>query len=212
MKTLKAMGCALVLFGFSAADAGPMFYNAMPGKYTIAVTLPNGKVDKQNISDGSSGLSSSSFVLAAGVKSVKVEISDDAGETVWKGTGKDDDTFVVVPGGKGVQVVYAGVYGSPDSPQAGLFMNVSGESLKLDLEGHNGLGAVRGIVPGTSFDPKKPVRLDPKEVTYDVLAQVKGGEKEKISGTVGPGRYCLIWKDYKGALHATALGKIPKKK
>ena len=61
-------------------------------------------------------------------------------------------------------------------------------------------------------DPKKPVRLNPKEVTYNVLGKSKDGEKVEIDGTVGPGRYCVLWKNTQGRVKVTTLGSIPKKK
>ncbi|WP_434391517.1 hypothetical protein [Melittangium boletus] len=214
MKTLKMLGSALVLFGFSNANADVVFYNAAPAKYTVAVTLPNGKIDTRDISEHTPGLDSKSFVLAAGVKTVKVAITDDLGETVWKGSANQDDSFLIVPDGKGVKAVYAGTYGSygSDAPQAALFLNLTGEPLTLDLEGHNGVGAVRGVTPAATFDPKKPVRLNPKEVTYNVLGKSKGGETVEVDGTVAPGRYCVLWKNTQGRVKVTTLGSIPKKK
>lgn len=211
MKTLKMLVGALALFGVSNANADLLFYNATPAKYTIAATLPNGKVDTRDIDVNSPGLDSESFVLAAGVKTVKVAITDETGETVWKGSGNQGDTFIIVPDKKGVKAIYSGVYGG-DVTQLGLFMNLTGEPLTIDLVGHNGRGAVRGIKPPTTFEPKKPVRLDPSEVTYDIEGKTQGGEAVKIQGTMSPGRYCLIWKDDRGNIKATTLGNIPKKK
>lgn len=213
MKTLTMLGSALVLFGFTNANADVAFYNATPAKYTIAATLPNGKVDTRDIDGHTPGLDSKSFVLAAGVKTVKVAITDDTGETVWKGSANQDDTYLIIPDGKGVKAVYSGTYGSPsDPPQVGLFLNLTGEPLTLDLEGNNGVGAVRGIAPAATFDAKKPVRLDPKESTYDVQGKSKGGEKVEIDGKVGPGRYCVLWKNTQGQVKITPLGSVPKKK
>ena len=212
MKTLSLV-LMLSLSGLSIASADPHFYNATMNKYTVVATFPNGKVEKNDIGGISAGISSSYFLLSPGVKSLKIEIFDDTGASAWKGTSNPDDSFVIIPNDKGVKVVYAGAYSGADGPAAAVFMNISGEPLKIDLEGHNGVGAHRGISPGTSWDLKKMVRLDHKESTFSILAQGdKGAEPTKIEGVVHPGYYYLLWKTECGNIQADQLGKIVVKK
>ena len=212
---MKIPGLVLMLSlsGVSIANADPHFYNATMNKYTVAATFPNGKVDTRDIGGISAGISSGYFLLSPGVKSLKIQISDDTGTAVWKGTSNPDDSFVIIPDPKGIKVVYAGAYGGPDGPAAAVFMNISGEPMTLDLEGNNGVGAHRGISTGPAWDLKKMVRLDPKESTFSVLGKsAKGAEPTKIEGTVNAGYYYLLWKTERGEFRVQQLGKIVVKK
>ena len=202
------LAVVLGLLQASTASADPHFCNATPDAFKVLATLPNGAKDSRDLRTGSSNLTSESFTLAAGVKQIQVTILDDMDKPVWKGDAKADGTYLVVSSDKGPKVIYAGYYGSNDSPRAVVLMNATGEPLTIDLEGNNGVAASRGIVPGTSFDIKQAVKLDPRESTYSVKAKHKDGSPIEIDGTVGPGRYLLIWKNASGDYHATTLGTI----
>ncbi len=212
MKTFGIV-VALSLIGVSTAKADPHFYNATANNYKVEATFPNGKVESRDLSGGSSGMSEGYFLFSPSVKAVKVAVLDDTGKSVWTGTAKADDIYMLAPGEKAIQVVYAGVYGGSDGPRTAVFMNITGAPITIDLEGHNGVGANRGIAVGTAFDLKKSVRLDAKESTYSVLAKGKGGEKIDIEGSITPGHYVVIWKNGNGDVRAVELGKIalPKK-
>lgn len=202
------MSMAFSLLGVPAASADPMFYNATSAAYKLEATLPNGAKNPISLSSGSHSLTSAYFLLAAGVKEVAVAALDDQSAPVWSGKAKADDSYVLVPDAKGVKVVYAGVHGSPASPRVILLMNATGEPLTIDLEGHNGVGASRGIVPGPTFDSKKAIRLEATERTYNVKAKRPDGSPVAISGVVGPGRYCLLWKNASGVYYVNSLGAI----
>ena len=198
---LGSSACA----GLSHAD--PHFYNATPGAYKVVATLPNGAKDDRQLSSGASALTQESFTLAAGVKEIKVDILDDAGASVWKGTVKSNAIHVIVPAKSGVKVVYAGYYGSTSTPNAIVAMNATGEPLTIDLEGRNGLSASRGNTQGTSFDTKKLIKLDARESTYGIKGKSKGADIA-IDGTVAAGRYLLLWKNATGTYHGDTIGTI----
>jgi len=201
-----------ICLGASVASADPYFYNATSGTYTVELTQPNGKVDSTKLAGNSPGLSSGYFIMPPNIKSAKIGIKDDTGGSVWSGSVNRDDAMVIVPDGKGVKPIYAGEHGSSNGPHGLIFMNISGESMTLDLVGHNGVGAVRGIKPAASFDPKQMIKIEPNEQTYDVVAKGKDGADLGITDKLHPDHYCLIWKDGSTKLHATDLGWIPKPK
>lgn len=215
MKPTLVLALSLLTAATATASADPLFYNVTTKPFTIEVTLPNGAKDTRKISPNTPGIDSEAFVLGAGVKAVKVALLDEAGATAWSGTVKRDDTYLFTEGKDGsVKAIYSGEYGGDPMTTALVIMNVSGEDLVIDLEGHNGVGAKRGIVPGASFDVKKPVKLAANEVTYNVLGKTKAGAAVKIEGTLKPGKYALIWKDQPGVIRATTLGTlaVPKRK
>lgn len=215
---MKTFGLALVLAAatVSTATAEPIFYNSTSKKFNIELTLPSGKKETADVNGHTPGIDGQMFVLAAGVSSVKVALLDDMNETVWTGTSGRDDAFLIVEDAKGkIKAIPAGVYGGTPLKTAIVILNTSGEELTLDLEGHNGVGAKRGIKPSVgAFDTKKPIRLEDNESTYDVLAKTPGGEAVKVDGTASPGTYLLIYKDAQGKLKAHRLGafEAPKKK
>ena len=203
---------ALLLLSCATAAADPQFYNATANNLTVEGTFPNGAVKKLLLSGGGPAPSDAMFSLTPNIKSIKVSVVDDTGTSVWTGTVGRADTYVIVPNGKGFRVEYSGVYGGEAGPDEAVFMNITGDPITLDLEGHNGVGASRGIVVGTSFDVKKPVRLDPKETAYSVVAKVKGNDKLDLESLVSPGHYYLVWKNSNGAIRAVGLGNIAVKK
>jgi hypothetical protein len=201
---------AALLFVAPCAMADPMIYNGTPGVLTLSATMPNGAVKKADLAGLATGISSTSFLLSPGIKSITVAAADDTGKSVWTGKVNADDSILIVPSGAAAKGVYAGVQGSPATPQATLFMNITGEALSLDLEGHNGVGAHRGIIPPATFEPKKLVKLDPKEVTFDV--QVKVGKADPVlieNSKLHVGFFTLVWKN-DGKILLYELGKIAK--
>ena len=215
---MKTFGMALVVMAtaVSTAAADPVLYNATAKKLNIEITLPSGKKDTGDVSGHTPGIDSESFVLAAGVNSVKVALLDDMNETVWTGTSGRDDSWLIIEDAKGkIAVLNAGVRGGTPLTTALILINTSGDDLTIDLEGHNGVGAKRGIKPSVgSFDTKKPIRLEDNESTYNVLAKNKAGEAVKVEGTITPGTYSVIYKDAQGKLKTSRVGtfEAPKKK
>jgi hypothetical protein len=196
----------------SVAAADPIFYNATPGTFTVELTQPNGKVDKTKLDGNRPGFSSGYFLLPPNTKTAKVAIKDDTDASIWSGSTGVNDVMVIIPDGKGVKPIYAGAHGSDNGPHGMMFMNISGETMTLDLFGHNGVGSVKGVKPATSFEPKNLIKVEPNEQTYDVTAKGKDGADLGITEKISPDHYSLIWKDGNAKLHITNLGWIPKKK
>ncbi len=189
----------------ATANADATFYNATSETLTVEATSPNGKVEKQKLGDGTVVNSSSHFVS---VQKLGIRIFDDVGTELWKGTVGTNDVYVTIPDGKGTKTVFAGLYsGGFDTPKAGLFINLTGEPITIDLEGMNGIGAHRGITPA-GFDPKQLVRLDPKESYFTVT--VKGGKQEVTlkGNSITPGHYHAITKHPSKTYRILSLGYI----
>lgn len=197
-----------VLAATATADADATFYNATSETLTVEATFPNGKVEKRRLGDGSESNSSTYFLSPPGVAKLGVRIFDDVGTELWKGAAGSNDVHVTIPDGKGTKTIYAGLRaGGFDTPKAGLFMNLTGESITIDLEGMNGIGAHRGIKPA-GFDPKQLVRLDPKESYFTVI--VKGGAQEVTlkGNSITPGHYHLITKHASKTYRILSLGYL----
>lgn len=202
----------MVLSLCSAAHAQDVFfYNATSRGYKILMTLPNGTTDTHPISDSSDSMATDYFNLAPGIQEVKIQLTDDQGSLVCSGSARRDAAYTFFSEGSGVKMVQTGFYGGKDV-QAALFMNATGEPLILDLMGNNGLGSVRGIVaPANAFDPKAPVRLDPREASYAFKVTTTGGAAVSFyndNANVTPGKYYLLRKDARGLYRLETLGYI----
>lgn len=204
--------CAVlgVLAMTTTASANTTFYNATAETLTVEATFPNGKVEKLQVRDGTEIATSGYFLSPPGVDKLAIRIFDDVGTELWRGTAGPDDSFVTVPDGKGTRTVYAGRYGGGFStPKAAVFMNITGEPISIDLEGMNGIGAHRGIKPGTAFDPKNQlVRLDPKETYFSVMVKAKGDPIKIKSSKVTAGHYFLITRHSHDTYRLLTLGYL----
>ncbi len=197
-----------VLAATATANADATFYNATSDTLTVEATFPNGKVEKQKLSDGSETTSSTHFIAPPSVQKLGIRVFDDVGTELWKGSVGSNDVYVTVPDGKGTKTLYAGLYSAGfDTPKAALFMNLTGEPITIDLEGMNGVGAHRGIKPA-GFDPKLFVRLDPKESYFTVT--VKGGKQEVTlkGNSITPGHYHLLTKHSATTYRILSLGYL----
>lgn len=194
------------------AAADVVVYNATQSKMKVDVTLPNGEVKSGTIDEAVDSLDSDAWTFGAGVNSVKVAIEDDSGTKVWSGTLGSNDTGVIISAGKGAKFVPSGTYsGTSGIPKAVALLNVTGDSITLDLVGRNGLGAHRGLVMSTTgYDPKQVQKLDPRESTFGIRLTVKGKEPADIEGIVSPERYYLLWKRSRDQQYRmTSLGYLP---
>lgn len=201
--------CFTLVAGSALADLN--VHNTLPAKYRIEVTKPNGKVDKRDVSEASPGASSASFLFSPGPKKVPMAVFDDAGEVAWKGTVGVDDVLVLVPDGKGIKAVFAGIYGGTEGQRAAVFMNTTGKPLNLDLFGGNGLASHLGVKPGKAFDLKQAVKLDPRESTFSVTAKLGDDEAAELSGRVSPARYYVLYLNTTGQLRLLQAGTITPK-
>ncbi len=204
------LGFLAVLTTTAAADI--RVYNATQAKLKVEVTLPNGEVKSETLDEAVDSLDDGGFTFAAGVKTVKVSISNDSGTSIWSGSLGSNDVGVVIPAGKGAKFVPAGTYSGDFSvPRSAAFLNVTGDAMTLDLVGRNGLGAHRGLAMGTTgFDPKQTVKLDPRESTFGIRLTLKGKPATDIEGTVDPQRYYLLWKRSRdGEYRMSSLGYLP---
>jgi hypothetical protein len=200
----------LTLVVASSAFADLKVFNVLPGEYRAEVTKPNGDLDKRNLSGASPGASSASFIFSPGPKTVPVSIFDDAGELVWKGTAGVNDAWVLVPDGKGVKAIFAGTYGDRGARVA-MLLNVTGEPLSVDLVGNNGLAAHRNLKPGTSFDAKQAVKLDPRESTFKILAKMGDDDAIDLNSSLIPSTYSIFFKNTQGLLKVVHTGYVVKK-
>lgn len=211
MKLVGAIS-TIVLFG-TAASADVRIFNVTQSKMKVDLTLPNGSVQSDTFDPAVDAVDDGKWTLAAGVKSVKVSISDDDGTAVWSGTVGANDAGVIVPSGKGAKYVPAGTYsGGSDTWKAAVFMNVTGDAIAIDLEGRNGLGAHRGISTGPAFDLKKGIKLDPREASFSVSLKIKDtdGPVKLESTAVTPGAYYVLWKRSRdGAYRLLQTGYLP---
>lgn len=199
-----------VLAATATASANPTIYSAVPGSYQVEAKFPNGKVETRKLSDGSESVSQDSFMVPPGVDKIVLRVLDDTGTEVWKGSSGPNDVHVLIADGKKVRGVFAGHYsGTGDTPRAALFMTLDAAGASLDLVGQNGVGAHRGIKLGKAFDPKKLLRLDPKETYFEVEVKVKGADPVKTSNKVTPGRYYLLSKHPREGYRLLSLGHIP---
>ena len=204
-----ALGFVAVLTTSASADI--KIYNATQSKLKVDVTLPNGEVKSETLDEAVDSLDDGGFTFAAGVKTVKVSIADDAGKAVWSGSLGSNDVGVVIPAGKGAAFVPAGTYsGDFAVPKSAAFLNVTGDAMTLDLVGRNGLGAHRGLAMGTiGFDPTQVVKLDPREATFGIRLTLQGKPAD-IEGVVDPQRYYLLWKRSRdGEYRMSSLGYLP---
>lgn len=213
-EAMKQLALAAVTLGAltTNASADVKIYNATQAKLKVDVTLPNGDVKSSTLDPAVDSLDAESWIFAAGVKTVKVAIADDAGGAIWSGSLGSNDAGVVIPAGKGSKFVPTGTYsGSSNIPNSAAFLNITGDALTLDLVGRNGLGAHRGLAMGTTgFDPKQIVKLDPREATFGIKLTVKGAEAKQIEGTVNPQYYYLVWKRSRdGEYRVNSLGYLP---
>jgi hypothetical protein len=207
LAAMKQLILLSLVLSSSIASADPYFYSAATADYSVVITQPNGKVEKSKLRGNGAGLSQVYFLLPLGTDSAPFRILDDEDKVVAKGTIGRDDSYLLVPDGDSVKAVFSGKMAS-DGPKKIVFMNITGESLTIDLEGHEGVGASRGIKPGTSFDLSKAVKVDPKESIFDVIGKNAKGEKVEIQGKASPGRYVLIWKNGNSKLTASSIGRI----
>lgn len=208
--SLAACSFASLLAITTAAHADAYFVSAgVPAQYTVEATFPNQKVEKRTLEPSTSSSNHEYFLLAPGVEKLAIVIRDDEGEVAWKGNVGRDDMTLIVPGKSGIRVMYAGIYGGTEAVRGELFMNATGEALTIDLAGGNGVAGSRGISPPDAFDPKKLVKLDPREASYEVIAKVKGKDDVTMNGKVHAFHYCLLWKTDQGAYWAEELGTIP---
>jgi hypothetical protein len=208
---MKALALAFALISTTAA-AEVRIHNATQTKMKVDVTLPNGKVESATLDEAIDSIDDEKWTLAAGVKDVKVAISDDSGKEVWRGTVGANGAGVIVPAGKGATFVPAGTYsGGSETWRAAVIMNITGDAITLDLEGQNGLAAHRNITPPSSLDLKKAIKLDPREATFSTTLKVRGGEPIALEGSsVTPGQYYVLWKRSRdSAYRLLAAGYLP---
>jgi len=191
-----------------SAWADPYFYNANPGEVTVKATLPSGATDSRKISASRIDFPSGYFTLHYAIEEIKVSIEDDAGQVLWSGPVKKNQILLILPPSAPSRVVQAGFYGSNDKPNALVLMSMLPDNVTVDLEGHNGVGAVRGVSVGKAFDPKNLARLSENESTWDVLVKQPDGSLLKAENAVYPGRYIVIWKDEFGKVKTASLGTI----
>lgn len=204
--------CSFVALLAAARSAGADAYfvsAGVPGAYTVEATFPNQKVEKRTLDATTSSSDREYFLLPPGADKLGIVIRDDAGDVAWKGTVGKDDLTLIVPSKAGIKVQFAGIYAGSGSPRGELFMNLTGESLTIDLAGGNGIAATRGISVPSEFDAKKLVKLDPREATYEVIGKIKGKDDIEFSGKVSAFHYCLLWKTDQGVYRAEELGTIP---
>lgn len=208
---MKHIGSALLFlsFGSTAYAQDVYFFNATPRPYKLVMTLPNGANESANLSEGTDAITYAYFNLVPAIKEVQIQLVDEAGAAVCSGKAKRDVAYTFFADAQGVKMVPTGFYGGTDI-QAALFMNSTGEPLTLDLIGNNGLGSVRGIVPPAQFDPKAPVKLDPKEASYNFKVTNAGAPVAfyNDNANVTPGKYYLLRKDARGQYRLETLGYI----
>ena len=207
-----AFGALALCVCATNASANITIYNATQSKMKVDATLPNGEVKSVTLDEAVDSLDSDSFMFAAGVNTVKVSIAEEGGAAVWSGTLSSNDTGIVIPAGKGAKFVPSGTdSGEFSVPKSASFINLTGDAITLDLVGHNGLGAHRGIVMSTTgFVPKLVVKLDPRESTFGLRVTVKGKAATDIEGTVDPQRYWVLWKRSRdGEYRINNLGYLP---
>lgn len=192
----------------TAALAELKVHNTLPAKYRVEVTQPNGKIDKSVLSEANPAASSALFLFSPGPKKVPLAVFDDAGAVAWKGTVGVDDVIVLVPDGKGIKGVFAGIYGGAEGQRAAVFMNATDKPLSIDLFGGNGLASHPGVKPGKTLDLKQAVKLDPREATFSVTAKLGDDEPEELSGRVSPAHYYVLYLNTVGQLRMLQCGTI----
>lgn len=198
--TKKIYSLFCLLFLCSSAYAQDIyFFNGTTRACKIIITLPNGARQEHAVSDSNDSLSHDYFNLVPGIKQVQVQVVDDQGTPLCSGVAQRKGAYTIFPDGQGAKMLPTGYYGGKTT-QAALFMNSTGENLTLDLVGNNGVGSVRGIVPPVSFDPKSPVKLDPREASYSFKV-TSGGSPVAFyndNAHVVAGKYYWIRKDGRG--------------
>lgn len=205
---LKVVVTVATLLGVAVAHADTRIFNMTGGEYKAVATMPNRAKQSRSLGIADPGLTSEYFATAPGVKALTLDLLDATGAKVWHGQVKANGTYLIAPDAKGVKVVFSGFYSSNDTPRTVVVMNGTGEQLTLDLEGQNGLAATRGVVPPTSFDPKRAIKFDPRESTYVAKGKRRDGTPVVIEGHITPGTYVLLWKTPAGVYRADGTGSI----
>lgn len=205
---MKSSFALVVVAASSTAAADPTVYSAVKGDYTVELKLPNGKVDKRKLGDGSESVSKQSFLVPPGVDKLALRVVDGAGKEVWKTTTGANDVYVLIPDGKKVKGVFAGhASGAGETPKAAGFISISPVDVTLDLIGHNGIGAHRGIEPGKAF---QTIKLDPRETYFGVEVKLKDANVTVTTAAkVEPGRYYLVSTHRREGFRLLSLGHIP---
>jgi hypothetical protein len=200
----------LLLVATAAQATDVYFHNVSPQGLTVTITYPNGSTNSHPLSAGTDGSTYTYWDLSPGIKSVQATISDESGTQLWSGTANAKVALLVLPEGEGIKVVPCG-FSSGNTIQSGIMMNATGEPLTVDLEGSNGIAAIRNLTPPAAFDPKSAIKMDAREAGYYVKVKGASGPIELYSGgKIDPGRYYVLRKDTRGNYRCETFGYLKK--
>lgn len=190
----------------SVVWADPLFYNPYGRSFSVAVTQPSGEKVTENIAPGISNMGSRSASLPSTVPTATAEVLDDLGTSLWKGKVKNDTCYIIV--NDGAQLMEAGFYSGDNYLKAAHLANLTGIDFAVDFIGQYGHDAQKGLHYGSSFDPKKVFRFNPKEDSYKVRLTDPSGTVYECGNNLSSGRYHVLFKNNEGKYEISSAGCI----
>jgi hypothetical protein len=162
-------------------------------------TLPSGATKSTSLrAAGYGALGGNSLDTPSELKEVPVAIQDESGQMLWSGKVPDEACLLVFENGGKVAVAQSGWGSTVNSdPLHGFrFINLTGQPLKLDLQGQGGLKGMRGVELGAAPDFAKVIQAPAGERTYKLVVQDgSGGIVNPDAGTVGTGSVLVLFND-----------------
>lgn len=208
---LKSMILASLLLT-QVASADPYLYHHTQATYQIVYELPSGESKTIEADPNSTGLGDCHlYGMPNSVPTVPTEVKDDLGTTLWKGTLKNNRSYLILPvaGGK-VEMVEAGFYGGDNSVKAAIIADLSGQNFKVDFFGTNGLDGQKGLTFDSTFNKQKAFRFHAKEENYKLKLTDAAGNTFEPEWKIKQGKYYVIFKNKKGKYNIAPLGHIKK--
>ena len=197
------------MIGTGTALADALLLSTTQQDYSITYNEPSGKPATQTLAKGTDTLGYLAVPASPG-KPLAVTISDPDGSVLAKATVVDNRSYVLMPAGKALKVVAAGLVSQTASTNyqgVGIVSALPG-TYSIDLFGDSGQGGSKALKPANAFDIKATTKLPASDTRYKATITLQDGSKVQGLSSVDAGSYVVVHKNYQGVVTLSSAGYI----
>ena len=191
------------------ARADALLLSTTQQDYVVTFELPSGREQADTLYKGTDTLGYLAVPARPG-KPLTVTVSEPDGTVVATGALVDNRSYVLMPSGKGLRLVAAGLVAQTAStPYAGVgVVNSLPEKFTVDLSGDSGQAGVKHVTIATGFELKTTTKLPPADTRYRAAIHLPDGDTVTGLSAIDAGTYVVIHRNYQGVVTLSGAGYI----
>lgn len=193
----------------TTAHADALLLSTTQQDYVVTYQLPSGRDQVDTLYKGTDVLGYLAVPAKPG-KPLAVTISEPDGTVVATGSLVDNRSYVLMPVGKSMKLVAAGLVAQTAStPYGGVgIVSTLPEAYAIDLSGDSGQTGVKNAKVATAFDPKQATKLSTADSRYRAAIHLPDGSTVTGLSAIDSGTYVVLHRNYQGVVTLSGAGYI----